>query len=779
MSLSVRVAAIFALAIATLAPPVAIAHADTPAPMLIAPDIIENYTEGTVLADGNYYAVNFDSTSSNPTFSIAGLRPDGSKFATGYALDVPTVRAEGFSGAPFTVQGDSARNLYGLVYRQDSSGAITANAYLKYAPDGSAPVVLPFTHIDGYSGSYHSGFGGAGFDAAPNGDVFVATYHDSDANSGLNEPNGVTVVRNGASHDEVLPGLGSCTPSNLAVNASETVYVICGDTDGNLYLKSLANGQTTWTIVKVYTPADTFHPGDSYPYSHLDVDNSGRVYLVGTVRHATSQSDVQQIDPANPAAATVSLLYVNADFDQYFSVSGDGAIYYFGATPSTHGLFRQPPAAQDPPPTAPHVSRSVRGGETTGVVLSGSDPDGDALTYSIATGPGHGTLSGSAPDLTYTPTGTYTGPDSFTYQVDDGKGGTAVGTVTLTVTDPVTGVASVSQPAAAGETVATAAAPTASEPTTSAVTTPVPGNVTITEDPSIADPSGYAVVGAQYQIDAPQASVEAPLALTFQVAASSLPAGQDAATVTVFRNGVAIGACADSSGTATPDPCVSSRVTSGGVIAIKVLSSHASQWTIGVPLVSTTTTVSPIANSTYGQLVSLKATVAQLSSATAAGSVVFKDGATVLGSAALNGGAASLAGQLLAAGTHSITAVYSGSSTSAGSTSPAVSMTVAKAPLVVATASTSSFISLLTFRVTYTTTVKSAVTGLPISREAVTTRVTGGSANTGCTTSTNASGIATCTAGPIQISVLTPFTATVAGSANYLPGTANGKTNLF
>jgi hypothetical protein len=159
--------------------------------------------------------------------------------------------------------------------------------------------------------------------------------------------------------------------------------------------------------------------------------------------------------------------------------------------------------------------------------------------------------------------------------------------------------------------------------------------------------------------------------------------------------------------------------------------------------------------------------------------VVFKDGATVLGSAALNGGAASLAGQLLAAGTHSITAVYSGSSTSAGSTSPAVSMTVAKAPLVVATASTSSFISLLTFRVTYTTTVKSAVTGLPISREAVTTRVTGGSANTGCTTSTNASGIATCTAGPIQISVLTPFTATVAGSANYLPGTANGKTNLF
>ena len=44
------------------------------------------------------------------------------------------------------------------------------------------------------------------------------------------------------------------------------------------------------------------------------------------------------------------------------------------------------------------------------IVLTGSDPDGDALTFALATGPAHGTLSGTPPDLTYTPAPTTTAP---------------------------------------------------------------------------------------------------------------------------------------------------------------------------------------------------------------------------------------------------------------------------------------------------------------------------------------------------------------------------------
>ena len=38
------------------------------------------------------------------------------------------------------------------------------------------------------------------------------------------------------------------------------------------------------------------------------------------------------------------------------------------------------------------------------------DPDGDALTYLIVTGPAHGTLSGSGAGRTYTPAPTSMAP---------------------------------------------------------------------------------------------------------------------------------------------------------------------------------------------------------------------------------------------------------------------------------------------------------------------------------------------------------------------------------
>ena len=52
---------------------------------------------------------------------------------------------------------------------------------------------------------------------------------------------------------------------------------------------------------------------------------------------------------------------------------------------------------------------------------SATDADGDTLTYSVSTGPSHGTLSGTAPYLTYTPAANYNGSDSFTFKANDGN----------------------------------------------------------------------------------------------------------------------------------------------------------------------------------------------------------------------------------------------------------------------------------------------------------------------------------------------------------------------
>ena len=82
--------------------------------------------------------------------------------------------------------------------------------------------------------------------------------------------------------------------------------------------------------------------------------------------------------------------------------------------------------------------------------------------------------------------------------------------------------------------------------------------------------------------------------------------------------------------------------------------------------------------SAYGATVTFMATVSG-SGGTPTGTVTFKDGATTVGSAQLNGnGQASLSLSSLSVGSHSITASYSGDGNFPGSTSPAVTQTVAQ-----------------------------------------------------------------------------------------------------
>ncbi len=55
----------------------------------------------------------------------------------------------------------------------------------------------------------------------------------------------------------------------------------------------------------------------------------------------------------------------------------------------------------------------------------------------MGTPPENGTLSGTAPNLTYTPNSGYRGADSFTYTANDGVVDSAPATVSITVNEPV------------------------------------------------------------------------------------------------------------------------------------------------------------------------------------------------------------------------------------------------------------------------------------------------------------------------------------------------------
>ena len=67
--------------------------------------------------------------------------------------------------------------------------------------------------------------------------------------------------------------------------------------------------------------------------------------------------------------------------------------------------------------------------------LSASDNDGDTLTYMISSGPSHGTLTGTAPNLEYTPSSTYHGYDDFTFKATDGVADSNVAKVSILIAE--------------------------------------------------------------------------------------------------------------------------------------------------------------------------------------------------------------------------------------------------------------------------------------------------------------------------------------------------------
>ncbi|XOV79630.1 MAG: tandem-95 repeat protein [Aestuariibacter sp.] len=85
------------------------------------------------------------------------------------------------------------------------------------------------------------------------------------------------------------------------------------------------------------------------------------------------------------------------------------------------------------PPTANNTAVSTPEDSGVAIALVANDENGDTLTYSH-TQPANGTLTGTAPNLTYTPSSNYYGTDSFTFKANDGVADSGIATVTITVT---------------------------------------------------------------------------------------------------------------------------------------------------------------------------------------------------------------------------------------------------------------------------------------------------------------------------------------------------------
>ena len=83
-------------------------------------------------------------------------------------------------------------------------------------------------------------------------------------------------------------------------------------------------------------------------------------------------------------------------------------------------------------PTAAGQSVTTNEDTAKAITLSGSDVDGDALTYNAGQ-PSHGLVSCTGASCIYTPTANYNGSDSFTFKTNDGQTDSAAATVSITV----------------------------------------------------------------------------------------------------------------------------------------------------------------------------------------------------------------------------------------------------------------------------------------------------------------------------------------------------------
>ncbi len=86
------------------------------------------------------------------------------------------------------------------------------------------------------------------------------------------------------------------------------------------------------------------------------------------------------------------------------------------------------------PPIADNQSVSTPYQTDLDITLTMSDVDGGSpVTWTIMDSPQRGSLTGTGPNLTYTPEAGYSGGDSFTFKVNDGGADSNIATVTITV----------------------------------------------------------------------------------------------------------------------------------------------------------------------------------------------------------------------------------------------------------------------------------------------------------------------------------------------------------
>ena len=430
------------------------------------------------------------------TLSVTGVTPTAHGTAAiesdGTITYTPAANYHGADSFSYSVSdgnGGTAIATVTVTVTNVNDGPVAMNDAVTTAEDTAATVAVLAndTDLDGDTVVVGSLTTPAHGTAAANPDGTItytpaANYHGADSFSyTIGDGNGGTAS---ATVNVTVTGVndGPVAVSDAVTTAEDTavsVTVLANDTDldGDTVVVSSATMPLHGTAAVnpdgtiTYTAAANYHGADSFSYTIGD-GNGGTAIATVTVT-VTNVNDGpvavnDAVTTAEDTAATVAVLANDTDLDGDTVVVGsvttpahgtaaanpDGTITYtpaanyhgadsFGytvgdghggtasatVTVTVTGVNDGPVAVNDAATTAEDTAVSVT------VLANDTDLDGDTVSVSSMTAPGHGNAVIN-PDgtITYTPAANYHGADSFGYTVGDRNGGTATATVIVTVT---------------------------------------------------------------------------------------------------------------------------------------------------------------------------------------------------------------------------------------------------------------------------------------------------------------------------------------------------------
>lgn len=190
-------------------------------------------------------------------------------------------------------------------------------------------------------------------------------------------------------------------PANAEVRAlAQTETTFYAGTSAGLY-RSADNG-ATWSRLTETLPANV---------AVNALLANGPTVLAGTAEHGVLYS--------NDGGARWQALNTGLTNQNVISLSLS-AHRLLAGTPT--GLFAAAlNLSANQPPIAQPQQLTLLEDTTQALTLTGSDGDGDTLSYHIVRGPAHGYLRGAGANLVYVPDADYFGEDQFEFRVNDGK----------------------------------------------------------------------------------------------------------------------------------------------------------------------------------------------------------------------------------------------------------------------------------------------------------------------------------------------------------------------